>query len=176
MKKNQVRRSQLCNGVSSSREDALWGGWCWRNTIYSLICTLTRWRVNSDWSTIDWSRKFYFDVSKVTGYTQRCDSIDFTTKADRAGQTSVLSKCVSTDMIVRSYSTWRMSVLLRLLCTAFYIYMRAGMPEYSADLNIDDVIYINCYMHVWSNYSNTSVERAHTRLPQLTNCYILLCN
>ena len=26
--------------------------------------------------------------------------------------------------------------------------IRAGMPEYSADLNIDDVIYINCYMHV----------------------------
>ena len=41
--------------------------------------------MNSDWSTIDWSRKFYFDVSKVTGYTQRCDSIDFTTKAGRAG-------------------------------------------------------------------------------------------
>ena len=41
-----------------------------------------------------------------------------------------------------------MSVLLRLLCTAFYIDMSAGMPEYSAELNIDDVIYINCYMHV----------------------------
>ena len=88
----------------------------------------------------------------------------------------VLSKCVSSAMNVRTYSTWRMSVLLRLLCTAFYIYMSTGMPEYSADLNIDDVIYINCYMHVWSNYSNTSVERAYTRWPQLTNCYILLCN
>ena len=27
-------------------------------------------------------------ISKVTGYTQKCDSIDFTTKAGRAGQTS----------------------------------------------------------------------------------------
>ena len=36
--------------------------------------------------------------------------------------------------------------------------MSAGMPEYAADLNINDAIYINCYMHVWSNYSNTIVE------------------
>ena len=88
----------------------------------------------------------------------------------------VLSKCVSTSLNVRTYSTWRMSVLLRLLCTAFYVYKSAGMLEYSAELNIGDMIYINCYMHVWSNYSNMSIERAHTRLPQLTNCCILLCN
>ena len=30
----------------------------------------------------------------------------------------------------------------------YYMYMSAGMPEYSADLNIDDVIYINSYMYV----------------------------
>ena len=38
--------------------------------------------------SVDWSRIFNFDVSKVTGYTWRCDSMDFTTKAGRAGQTS----------------------------------------------------------------------------------------
>ena len=43
-------------------------------------------------------------------------------------------------MNVRTYGTCRMSVLLRLLCTAFYIYMSAGVPEYSAELNIGDVI------------------------------------
>ena len=37
---------------------------------------------------VNWSRIFNFDISKVTGYTQKCDSIDFTTKAGRAGQTS----------------------------------------------------------------------------------------
>ena len=81
----------------------------------------------------------------------------------------LLSKCVSTGV----HTYWR---TLHLLCAAFYINVTAGMPEYRVKLECWWRALINCYMHVWSNYNNMSIERSHTLLHQLTNCSLSLCN
>ena len=41
------------------------------------------------------------------------------------------------------------------------------------NLTDNDVHLINCYMHVWSNYNITSIERTHTWLPQLANSCVI---
>lgn len=38
-------------------------------------------------------------------------------------------------------------LLLLLLSTAIYIDVNTGMPGYSAELDIDDMLYITCYLN-----------------------------